>query len=253
MLFIILYVLKYKFYNFEEPFYYRKNLLIHIILVILTISYTFISINNAIISYCKNDKIPPLSTTITFLFPFLITILTYFIFIITKDGVLIKPISNTFGYLFSFLINLSDKFKDLLTDSDKIDNGKLKKLFKIVYNDPNICINEFTPYNIINKFIEFEDIINSDIMDQIRPNDEKKSQKPISNDLIQFINGVKMKFLFSELLFLLLLQMINNLWTKNEILKMSCSSSASTAKNTIMNLYNTNTKPKTKKTVVVSQ
>ena len=69
-----------------------------------------------------------------------------------------------------------------------------------------------------------------------------------NKNLIDFINGVKKKFLFSELLFLLLLQLISNLWTKNEVLNTKCTSSASSssANTSVSSLYNTTKKTNTK-------
>lgn len=256
--YIIGYVLKYKFYKFYKPLYDWKsiNLYLNLGLILVTFIYTNFTIINVSKLYCGNNNIYPFSVYVTLLLPFIVIMLTYFLFITTNNGVLIKPFSNTFGYLFSFIINLSDKFKTLLKyeDDDNKLSGKLKKLFKIVFNKPSICINEFTPYNITNKFEDFEEIIDGKIMENI--NNIKKGYPMENENLINFINGVRKKFLFSELIFLLLLQLISNLWTKNEVLNTKCTSSASasaSANTSVSSLYNTTKNINTKRKTYVVQ
>lgn len=217
VIYIAIYVIKYKFYDYNKNFYAFKNLMINATIILVTLTSTFLTIHNETKLHCG-----VVNSSWNMYMPFVFIMITYLIFTNIFSGVLIKPFSNTFGYIFSFFIKLSDTFKKLLKGS--ISNEKLNNMLNIVMNKPNICINEFTPFNISRQFLDFKDIIRENLFNNNNLNFQDL-------DLIKFIDGVKQKWLFSELLFLLSFLAISNLWTKNEILNTKCRSNKSIGSN----------------------
>jgi len=214
----IIYIFKIKntkYGNYKE---YRKtiNIVINLVIFSITIVYTTLIIRNQSILHCGGENY-----RLTMFMPSIIIMITYFIFIYIFKGSLIKPFSNTFGFLFFLIRKGNDKFKSLLK-SNEDGNNKLNHILNIINDKPNICINEFTPYNMDEKYKDFEDIL---------INLDGNSKSLYEN----FEDSIRNKFYFSELLFLIYFYFINMIWTKNEVLNTKC--------NTIKNktISNTNT------------
>ena len=223
----IIYIFKIKntkYGNYKE---YRKNINIIINLVIfsITIVYTTLIIRNQSILHCGGENY-----SLTMFMPSILIMITYFIFIYIFKGSLIKPFSNTFGYLFFLVRNGNKKFTNLLK-STETGNNKLNHILSIIINKPNICVNEFTPYNMDEKYNDFEEIL-------ITNNSIK------SKELYEiFEDSIRNKFYFSELLFLIYFYFINIIWTKNEVLNTKCNTiKKNTTSNTITNKKSSTTK-----------
>ena len=206
ILYVILYVIKYKFYDYNNIFE-KKNILINSILFFITLLYTFLTIYNETKSICGKPNI-----TFYMFIPFIFIIIINFVFTNMFSGRFIQPFSNTIGYIYSLIVGLSDQFKKLLK-SNVSDN--LKNLIRIVNNKPNVCINEFTPFNINEKFLDFKEIVKSDVF-----NNDSLNLKNM--DLNIFVDNIKKKHLFSEFIVLIIFIFVKNLWTKINITETKC-------------------------------
>jgi len=221
----IIYIFKIKntkYGNYKE---YRKtiNIVINLVIFSITIVYTTLIIRNQSILHCGGENY-----SLTMFMPSILIMITYFIFIYIFNGSLIKPFSNTFGFLFFLIQNGNDKFKSLLK-SNEDGNNKLNHILNIINDKPNICINEFTPYNMREKYNDFTDIL-------INVNGNSKLYE-------NFEDSIRNKFYFSELLFLIYFYFINIIWTKNEVLNTKCNTiKKNTTSNTMTNKKSSTTK-----------
>ena len=221
----IIYILKIK--NTKYGYYKESrktiNIIINLVIFSITIVYTTLIIRNQSILHCGGENY-----RLTMFMPSIIIMITYFIFIYIFKGSLIKPFSNTFGFLFFLIRKGNDKFKSLLK-SNEDGNNKLNHILNIINDKPNICINEFTPYNMREKYNDFTDIL-------INVNGNSKLYE-------NFEDSIRNKFYFSELLFLIYFYFINIIWTKNEVLNTKCNTiKKNTTSNTMTNKKSSTTK-----------
>lgn len=140
-IFIILTITYYGFLLFLPN---NLHLALHIIYILLTITFQTIFSSLHLRTMCGSVRIRPLIVW---------SILPWFFIFLSIKALLMMfpswkmPFSNTFGYLVVSALGINTIMTSLLKSKFKTDDKELNKVISNIFEDKSLLINQFTPTN----------------------------------------------------------------------------------------------------------